>query len=333
MGGFFHITLAQGAHLARFHPIMTQKAAISVANLSKTYPGGANTPDKVALDHVDLTIKKGSIFGLLGPNGAGKSTLINILAGLTVKSSGDVTIGGINQDADPRGTRFKIGVVPQEVVIDPFFQVRAHLEIFAGYYGIRPEERRTDELLKALSLTDKANTKPRKLSGGMRRRLLIAKALVHSPEILVLDEPTAGVDVELRTQLWEYVRELNKKGTTILLTTHYLEEAEELCDEIAIINHGRIIAHDKTAKIIGSLDQKTLVVKGCKKVKAPKSLAKFSPEQRDDYTIALTYKPSECSMEALLQAVKKAGIELADISTEEPDLEDAFREMVKEKAA
>jgi ABC-2 type transport system ATP-binding protein len=215
--------------------------AIEIIDLKKTYQKSPRSPAKEALKDINLQIKKGSIFGLLGSNGAGKSTIINIMAGLVNKTSGTVKIGGFDLDSNPQEAKFKIGIVPQELVIDPFFNVYETLEIYAGYYGIRPENRKTDEIIEALGLKDKAKATPRSLSGGMRRRLLVAKALVHSPEVLVLDEPTAGVDVELRTQLWNYVKKLNEQGTTIVLTTHYLEEAEELCDEIAIINHGKVV--------------------------------------------------------------------------------------------
>ncbi len=224
--------------------------AIEINNLSKTYQKTSKSSAKQALGSINLKIKKGSFFGLLGPNGAGKSTIINILAGLVNKTSGEVRICGIDIDKNQQKSKFKIGIVPQELIIDPFFNVRETLEIYAGYYGIKKSQRRTDEIIEALGLKDKAKSAPRSLSGGMRRRLLVAKALVHSPEILVLDEPTAGVDVELRNQLWNYVKNLNQQGTTILLTTHYLEEAEELCDEIAIINHGSVIACDKKSNLM-----------------------------------------------------------------------------------
>ena len=234
--------------------------AIEISNLNKVYKKSKKSPEKVALKSINLQIKKGSFFGLLGPNGAGKSTIINILAGLVNKTSGQVKIGGLDIDQNQQLAKFKIGIVPQELVIDPFFNVRETLEIYAGYYGIRKSERRTDEIIAALGLTDKANSTPRSLSGGMRRRLLVAKALVHNPEILVLDEPTAGVDVELRNQLWNYVKKLNAAGTTILLTTHYLEEAEELCDELAIINHGQVIACDRKENLMKLLSSKELII-------------------------------------------------------------------------
>src|SRR5881628_2198672 len=229
--------------------------AIHIESLSKTYQGG-----KRALDDVSFDVPRGQIFGLLGPNGAGKSTLINILAGLVVKTGGEVSIWGFDIDEHPRNAKRSIGVVPQEIIFDPFFTPRETLEIQAGLYGIAPRERRSDELLTAMHLTDKANAYSRTLSGGMKRRLLVAKAMVHSPPILVLDEPTAGVDVELRRQLWDYVRQLHARGVTIVLTTHYLEEAEELCDRIAIIHHGRVIANEPTRELVSKAQEKAVVV-------------------------------------------------------------------------
>jgi ABC-2 type transport system ATP-binding protein len=220
--------------------------AVELRALDKRYAASGHGASKHALIEVDLAIPRGALFGLLGPNGAGKSTLINILAGLVNKTSGEAAIWGFDIDRAPRRARSAIGVVPQELNIDPFFTPRELLELQAGLYGVPPEERRSDEILGILGLSDKAEAYARTLSGGMRRRLMVAKAMVHDPPVLVLDEPTAGVDVELRQQLWAHVRELNRRGTTILLTTHYLEEAEELCDQIAIINHGRIIACDTT---------------------------------------------------------------------------------------
>src|SRR5437764_13469672 len=229
--------------------------AIRIDTLSKTYAGG-----KVALNGVSFDVPRGQIFGLLGPNGAGKSTLINILAGLVIKTSGKVTLWGFDIDEHPRTAKRQIGVVPQEIIFDPFFTPRETLEIQAGLYGIRPGERRSDALLAAMHLTDKANAYSRTLSGGMKRRMLVGKAMVHSPPILVLDQPTAGVDVELRRQLWDYVRQLNTQGVTIVLTTHYLEEAEELCDRIAIINHGRVIANEPTRELVAKAQEKAVVV-------------------------------------------------------------------------
>src|SRR6476659_8926368 len=230
-------------------------AAIRIDQLCKTYAGG-----KRALDGVSFEVPRGQIFGLLGPNGAGKSTLINILAGLVVKSSGKVDIWGFDIDEHPRNAKLSIGVVPQEILFDPFFTPREALEIQAGLYGIPKADRRTMELLRAMHLEDKADAYARTLSGGMKRRLLVAKAMVHSPPILVLDEPTAGVDVELRQQLWAYVRSLNEQGVTVVLTTHYLEEAEELCDRIAIINHGKLIANEPTRELVARAQDKAVVV-------------------------------------------------------------------------
>src|SRR5436190_9601410 len=231
------------------------EAAIRIESLSKTYEGG-----KLALNDVSFDVPRGQIFGLLGPNGAGKSTLINILAGLVVKTSGKVVIWGFDIDEHPRNAKRSIGVVPQEIIFDPFFTPRETLEIQAGLYGIPPAERQSDALLTAMHLTDKANAYSRTLSGGMKRRLLVAKAMVHSPPLLVLDEPTAGVDIELRQQLWAYVRSLNEQGVTVVLTTHYLEEAEELCDRIAIINHGKLIANEPTRELVARAQDKAVVV-------------------------------------------------------------------------
>src|ERR687889_4993 len=229
--------------------------AIRIESLSKTYEGG-----KRALNDVSFDVPRGQIFGLLGPNGAGKSTLINILAGLVVKTGGKVTIWGFDIDRHPRNAKRSIGVVPQEIIFDPFFTPRETLEIQAGLYGVAPAGRQSDQLLAAMHLTDKAHAYSRTLSGGMKRRLLVAKAMVHSPPILVLDEPTAGVDVELRRQLWDYVRQLHATGVTIVLTTHYLEEAEQLCDRIAIINHGRLIANEPTRTLVGMAQEKAVEV-------------------------------------------------------------------------
>jgi len=302
---------------------------IQISNLNKTYAGSKKTADKHALADVNLNIKQGSFFGLLGPNGAGKSTLINILAGLVVKTSGDVKINGHCIEQQLKQARQSIGIVPQELVLDPFFTVRETLEIFAGYYGVPKQQRRTEEILKAMALTDKADAKPRKLSGGMRRRLLIGKALVHNPDIIVLDEPTAGVDIELRQQLWDYVRQLNAKhGKTIVLTTHYLEEAEELCDEIAIINHGKIIAQDKKAKLLSDCNSKQIIVECNNAVnKAPASLAEYEL-QLDKTSITISYNPAEVQIAKILHDIDAAKLNIADIKTKEASLEDVFRQMV-----
>src|SRR5687768_14950499 len=231
------------------------EAALAIRDLQKTYKGG-----KRALDGVTFDVPRGGIFGLLGPNGAGKSTLINILSGMVAKTGGTARVWGFDIDRNPRNAKRSIGVVPQEILFDPFFTPRETLEIQAGLYGVPKSERRTMELLRAVYLEDKAEAYARTLSGGMKRRLLVAKAMVHSPPVLVLDEPTAGVDVELRQQLWDYVRKLNREGVTVVLTTHYLEEAEELCDRIAIINHGRLIANEATRDLVGMTQEKVVEV-------------------------------------------------------------------------
>ena len=234
--------------------------AIEARALTKTYPATRTSPSVTALKGVDLVVPRGAIFGLLGPNGAGKSTFINILAGMTRKSGGKVSIWGRDIDERPRDARAAIGVVPQEIAADPFFTPRESLEVQAGLYGVPARERRTAEILAAVGLGDKADAYVRMLSGGMKRRLMVAKAMVHNPPVLILDEPTAGVDVELRRQLWAYVVELNRQGVTIVLTTHYLEEAEELCDTIAIVNHGLVVACEPTGQLLSRLDSRTVVV-------------------------------------------------------------------------
>jgi ABC-2 type transport system ATP-binding protein len=305
--------------------------AIEISNLSKTYKKSKKSPEKIALKSINLQIKKGSFFGLLGPNGAGKSTIINILAGLVNKTSGEVKIAGLNIDQNPQAAKSKIGIVPQELIIDPFFNVRETLEIYAGYYGIKKAARRTDEIIEALGLKDKAEATPRSLSGGMRRRLLVAKALVHEPEILVLDEPTAGVDVELRNQLWNYVKKLNQGGTTILLTTHYLEEAEELCDELAIINRGQVIAYDRKENLMKLLSSKELIISCVDEVRpdAVSSLLGIKTKFLAKDKISITYDPEKIEMEKILQAISNNKIHIRDIQTQQPDLEEIFKHLIK----
>lgn len=298
--------------------------AIEIKALRKTYAAQGRLAAKEALKGVDLTIPRGSIFGLLGPNGAGKSTLINILAGLVVKSAGQVRIWGFDQDVNPRQSRAAIGVMPQELNLDPFFTPRRSLEVQAGLYGVPGSERRTDELLAMVSLSDKADAYARSLSGGMRRRLLLAKALVHTPRVLVLDEPTAGVDIELRNMLWANVRKLNQQGMTIILTTHYLEEAQEMCDEIAIINDGQKIAQDSTRNLLSRLDRKTLVLRHSGGAELPSLPDGLTAEARTDGTLALTYAPGTISAGQVLDLIRDAGIGIDDISSEDPDLEDVF---------
>ena len=293
--------------------------------MTKTYAASKRMAAKQALKGIDLAIPRGSIFGLLGPNGAGKSTFINILAGLVNKTSGSVKIWGIDADVNPRESRAALGVVPQEINMDPFFTPRETLDLMAGFYGVPKAERRGDEILEALGLGDKKNAYVRQLSGGMKRRLMVAKAMVHSPPILILDEPTAGVDVELRRSLWEYVRKLNAQGVTIVLTTHYLEEAQEMCDQIAIVNHGQIIACEPTASLLKRMNQKTLVVRPEQALAAvPAELADLVPIIRKDGQIAITYKMGEQSIEHLLKRLREANVGIGDLATEEPDLEDVF---------
>ena len=278
-----------------------------------------------ALKGLDLDIPRGSFFGLLGPNGAGKSTLINILAGLVVKSSGTARIWGYDITDAQRRAKRSIGIVPQELNIDPYFSPREALEVQAGLYGVPQNQRRTDEILEAVGLTDKADAYARRLSGGMRRRLLVAKALVHNPPVLVLDEPTAGVDVELRRQLWGYVRRLNEEGTTVLLTTHYLEEAEELCDRIAIINHGQVIACDETKNLMGELDSKCVNVMLTEDMDdVPGELAALGAQLIGPRELQFTYQPSQTQTSDIISAVQETGLKFAELTTKEPELEDIF---------
>ena len=302
--------------------------AIEIRNLRKTYRGGKGAPAKEALKGVDLDIPKGSIFGLLGPNGAGKSTMINILAGLVVKSSGAVRIWGFDQDENPRQSRASIGVMPQELNLDPFFTPRGALEVQAGLYGVPKAQRQSDAILDMVGLSDKAEAYARTLSGGMRRRLLLGKALVHNPHILVLDEPTAGVDIELRQMLWSNIRRLNEeRGMTIILTTHYLEEAEEMCDEIAIINHGELVARDSTANLLGRLDARTLIIDPAAPLPPLPDLDGITTEIRGDGTLALTYHAKDRDAGDVLETLRSAGVRIRDIRTEQADLEDVFLDL------
>jgi ABC-2 type transport system ATP-binding protein len=308
--------------------------AIEINQLNKVYQKSSKTQAKTALQNIDLIIKKGSVFGLLGPNGAGKSTLINILAGLVKKTSGMVKIANLDIEKHPQLCKYKIGIVPQELIIDPFFNVYETLEIYAGYFGIKKSQRRTDEIIEALGLKEKAKSKPRSLSGGMRRRLLVAKALVHNPEILVLDEPTAGVDVELRNQLWNYVKKLNQQqGTTILLTTHYLEEAEQLCDEIAVINHGKVIACDKKENLMKLLSTKQLLISTVSNI----DIGIFSHIQQlqakliDIDKVVINYDPEKIAVEKILRCISDANLQIKDISTKQPDLEEVFKHLIAKK--
>jgi ABC-2 type transport system ATP-binding protein len=299
--------------------------AVETRDLTKIYPARNRQPARKALDAVNLGIPRGSFFGLLGPNGAGKSTIINILAGLVRKTSGTARIWGYDTVADERMARSSIGVVPQELNLDPFFTPRELLDVQAGLYGVPRGERRTEEILAAVGLANMADAYARTLSGGMRRRLLVAKALVHSPPILVLDEPTAGVDIELRQQLWTYVSGLNASGVTILLTTHYLEEAERLCDRIAIIDRGHVVADEDKATLLGRLDGKVLTVTvGQDLGSVPLALVQFRAELKDPRRLVFRYQPSRISVGAILAGLRGANLEVVDLVTEEADLEDVF---------
>ena len=301
------------------------EAAIRIEGLTKVYAGG-----KQALSDVSLDVPRGQIFGLLGPNGAGKSTLINILAGLVNKTAGTAEIWGFDIDRNPRNAKASIGIVPQELVFDPFFTPFETLENQAGLYGVPKAKRQTAELLRAVHLEDKARAYARTLSGGMKRRLLVAKAMVHSPPVLVLDEPTAGVDIELRQQLWAYVRELNRGGVTVVLTTHYLEEAEELCDRIAIINHGRLIANQPTRTLVGMALEKAVEVTVDRDLtEAPAAPCFQKIELKSPRTVVITYSKDEVNAGQVLASLQSAGLGIVDVSTREADLEDVFLNLTR----
>ncbi len=307
---------------------ITNETAVEIINLCKTYPGRRGQPQVRALKDVTLTIPAGSFFGLLGPNGAGKSTLINILAGLVIRTSGEARIWGYDIDRDMRAARRAIGVVPQELNIDPFFTPRELLDLQAGLYGVPKGQRRTDEILETVGLARQADAYARSLSGGMRRRLLVGKAMVHSPPVLVLDEPTAGVDVELRRQLWSHVRRLKDSGVTVLLTTHYLEEAQALCDRIAIINHGRLIAHDTTEALLQRLDAKEMTVTVAESLdSAPESLTRFNVKLVLPGRLVFHYRPSKIHSGEILTALGDAGLTIMDLTTREAELEDIFLQL------
>lgn len=305
---------------------MTNPPAIRIENLVKRYaPGGKDDEGKLALKGVSFDVPEGGVFGLLGPNGAGKSTLINILAGLVRKTSGGAEIWGFDIDANPRNAKRSIGIVPQEIVFDPFFTPYEVLENQGGFYGIPARDRRSEALLAAVHLADKRDAYARTLSGGMKRRLLIAKAMVHSPPILVLDEPTAGVDVELRRQLWELVDELNAEGVTVVLTTHYLEEAEQLCDRIAIINHGELIANKPTRELVDMAREKIVSVTVDKDLGGPIMEDAFlKAEVVEPRRLDITYDRDKASAGQVLALVQGHGYAIEDVTTREADLEDVF---------
>jgi ABC-2 type transport system ATP-binding protein len=303
--------------------------AVSTRGLEKIYKVKGNR-DIHALRAFDLDVPRGVIFGLLGPNGAGKSTFINILAGLVLKTDGKASVWGIDIDKNPRAARSAIGVVPQELNLDAFFTPKELLELQAGLYGVPPIERHTEDILKRVGLIGVANTFSRELSGGMRRRLLVAKALVHNPPVLVLDEPTAGVDVELRQSLWEFIIELKNNGTTIILTTHYIEEAEQLCDIVAIINDGQLITSDPTEKLVARLDNKELRISISEKIKGiPSNLSKYHAVLNDKNELVFRYQTSKTEINSVLKAISEAGLTVNDISSKEPDLEQVFLDITR----
>ncbi len=304
--------------------------AIEIEGLSKIYRAQPGQAAVHALKSVDLVIPRGSFFGILGPNGAGKSTLINILAGLVKKTEGRARIWGFDIDRNPRNAKVSIGVVPQEIYIDAFFTPREMVNFQAGLYGVPKRERRIDEIFAALSLSDKANAYARSLSGGMKRRLLVAKAMVHEPPVLVLDEPTAGVDIDLRRQLWEYVVGLNRQGTTVVLTTHYLEEAQALCDHIAIINRGEVVACEATESLLRRIDEKEVTIAVDRDLAGiPGRLARFDARLSAPRTLRVKYSRSRVRINDILDAVRAEGLVILDLSTEEADLEDIFLQLTQ----
>lgn len=303
--------------------------AIRASGLNKIYAAANNQPPKNALKNIDLTIPRGSIFGLLGPNGAGKSTFINILAGLVIKTRGQVNIWGFDIDTNPRQARASIGVVPQELNVDPFFTPAEAMDVQAGLYGVPARQRRTMEILDTMGLADKAHAYARTLSGGMRRRLLVAKAMVHNPPILVLDEPTAGVDIDLRKQLWDRVVEMNRRGVTIMLTTHYLEEAQALCDRIAIIDQGQVVACDETSALLSQIDNKTFKIRPTSQLASSPKLDHAQCELLADGQLSITFNPRDVTAGAVLNQLSGHGIEIRDVTTVGADLENVFLKLTK----
>ena len=308
---------------------MNKKNVLYVKDLNKTY--SKNSSKSVdAIKNLNLEVKEGEIFGLLGPNGAGKSTFINILAGTTIKTSGEVNVWGFNLDINPRQVRASIGIVPQEVNVDPFFTPRNILELQAGMYGIKKKDRITDTILKLVSLEQQAKSYTRTLSGGMKRRLLVAKALVHKPPIIILDEPTAGIDVELRNNLWGNIRQLNKQGVTIILTTHYLKEAEEMCDRIGILNKGSLVALDTTKNLLKKIQTKIVKFSVDKKVNINNnSLKSINILSNEINELVVSYEKNALNVSEIIKFISGQNIKLSDISTDDGDLEDVFIRLTK----
>ena len=308
---------------------MEKKNVLSIKNLNKIYSKNKSQPIN-ALNNLNLEVKEGEIFGLLGPNGAGKSTFINILAGTAVKTSGEVNVWGFDLDKNPRQVRASIGIVPQEVNLDPFFNPRKLLELHAGMYGIKKEDRITNDILKLVSLEKNADSYARSLSGGMKRRLLIAKALVHQPPILILDEPTAGVDIELRQNLWENVKHLNKQGVTIILTTHYLMEAEEMCNRIGIISKGNLVALDSTKNLIEKIQTKKVIFSLNKEINIEKiKMNSLKIISKDKNKLTISYEKSKLKIDEIISYLLKQDAKILDISTDDADIEDVYIELIK----
>ena len=308
---------------------MNKKNVLYVKDLNKTYSKNSSKSVQ-AIKNLNLEVNEGEIFGLLGPNGAGKSTFINILAGTTIKSSGEVNVWGFNLDINPRQVRASIGIVPQEVNVDPFFTPWNILELQAGMYGIRKKDRITETILKLVSLDKQSKSYTRALSGGMKRRLLVAKALVHKPPIIILDEPTAGVDVELRSNLWDNVKQLNKQGVTIILTTHYLHEAEQMCDRIGILNKGSLVALDTTKNLLKRIQTKIVKFAVNKKVNInDKSLKSVNILLNEMDELVISYEKNALNISDIIKFISDQNIKLLDISTDDGDLEDVFIRLTK----
>ena len=308
---------------------MDKKNVISVKNLNKVYKKKSGKPIN-AINDLNLDVQESEIFGLLGPNGAGKTTFINILAGIVVKTSGNVNVWGFDLDKNPRQVRASIGIVPQEISLDPFFTPKKQLELQAGLYGVKKKDRITDIILKLVSLENHANSYARSLSGGMKRRLLIAKSLVHQPPIIVLDEPTAGVDVELRKNLWENLKLLHSQGVTIILTTHYIQEAEEMCDRIGILNKGNIVALDTTKNLLNRIQTKKVIFKINKKIEIKDEILKSLKIIRNtEDELYISYEKNKIKIEEIINLIKTKNVEIDDVITYDADLEDVFLHLTK----
>ena len=308
---------------------MDKKNVISVKNLNKIYSKKSSNPI-YAINNLNLDVQQGEIFGLLGPNGAGKTTFINILAGTVIKTSGTVNVWGFDLDKNPRQVRASIGIVPQEVNLDPFFSPRSLLELQAGLYGIEKKDRITDTILKLVSLENHANSYARSLSGGMKRRLLIAKSLVHQPPIIILDEPTAGVDVELRKNLWENIKFLKEQGVTIILTTHYLIEAEEVCNKIGILSKGNLVALDTTKNLLSKIKTKKVNFKLDRAIQIKNDqLDSLKISNNRENEITLSYDKNRIKIEEIIEIIKKENVKILDMSTDDGDLEDVFLGLTK----